>query len=139
LSSTGQPYSPLPRAFYELACATAACSTEEAYLRSAISRIYFANHLLAIIKATQKFAGFEAQSKGEDHGHVIRAFRRGPTRRLSDLLQGLRDRRNHADYHIELANADCKFCRRRTVDVTTTDWENCLAEAKRCFAGLESL
>lgn len=107
MSSTGQPRSPLPRAFYDLACATAECRGEEAYLRSAISRMYFANHLLAVMKAAQKFAGFEALSKGEDHGHVIRAFRVGKTRGLAELLQGLRDRRNHADYHIGADLADC--------------------------------
>ncbi|MCA9709877.1 MAG: hypothetical protein KDK70_28825, partial [Myxococcales bacterium] len=106
---------------------------------SAISRMYFANHLLAVIKATERFGGFEASAKGEDHGHVIHAFRRGKTRVLSDLLQSLRDRRNHADYHIELANTDCKFCRRGTVEVTPDDWQQCLAEAERCFGKLESV
>lgn len=139
MSSTVRPSSPLPRAFYELALATAECSKGEAYLRSAISRMYFANHVLAVIKAAQKFADFEARTTGEGHAHVIRAFRKGKTRNLSNLLESLRDRRNHADYHVELAQEDCKFCRRGTVEVTSMDWVQCRDEAKRCFEGLESV
>lgn len=133
------PRSPLPRAFYELARATAECSSEEAYLRSAISRMYFANHLLAVIKAKEKMPELDVQSRGEDHGNVIRAFRKGKTRKLSDLLHSLRDRRNHADYHVEPSSMECKFCRRGTAQVTAVDWDRCLEEAKRCFEGLESV
>lgn len=139
-SSTGPMHSSLPRAFYELARATAECSTQEAYLRSAISRMYFANHLLAMIKVPQRFSGFEARSRGDDHGGVIQALRKmGRTRVVGDLLADLRDRRSHADYHIEVVHEECDLCQRGTVDVIKTDWEDCLEVARRCFEKLESL
>jgi hypothetical protein len=120
----------------ELARRTAKCSQQEVYLRSAISRAYFANHVLAVAKAAQKFKGFEAGGTGDDHARVINAFRAGRTAVIANLLTNLRRRRNHADYHVEVAAEDCKFCRDGSVAVAEPDWAECLAEAERCFSRL---
>jgi hypothetical protein len=123
--------------FFALAKATAACSPAEEYLRSAISRVYFANHLLAINRA-RKFAGFSTDGNADDPARVIRILKQGRARRFGELLGGLRERRNHADYHTETPSEDCPHCR-DGVTVKTTDWEECLAEAEKCFDGLRRL
>jgi hypothetical protein len=139
LSSIGHGTSPIPSEFLELARQTAKCSQQEVYLRSAISRAYFANHVLAVARAAQKFKGFEAGGTGDDHARVINAFKVGKTSQIANLLTSLRRRRNHADYHIEVAAEGCKFCRDGSVAVAEPDWIECLVEAERCFARLLAL
>jgi hypothetical protein len=130
--------SPLVTKFFELALATTQCSTEEAYLRSAISRVYFATHLLASAQARRKYQGFSVGGNADDHGAVIRVLRQGRARRLSDLLQDLREARNHADYHLDIPLEDCRYCK-DGLTVELSDWERCRARAKTCFDGLSAL
>jgi hypothetical protein len=130
--------SPLVTKFFDLALATTECSSNEEYLRSAISGIYFATHLLASVQARRKYEGFSVGGNADDHGAVIRALRRGRARRLSDLLQDLRESRNHADYHLDIPLEDCRYCKDGMI-VTLSDWERCRARATTCFDGLNSL
>jgi hypothetical protein len=141
LSSTEPTSSTLPSEFLELAKKTAACAEAEAYLRSAISRAYFANHVLAVQKATKKFKDFAARGTGDDHERVIKKFATGPTTMIAHLLRSLRRRRNHADYHIdaEARDEECAFCRAGGVGVDANAWDECLAEADKCFAKLLSV
>lgn len=136
--STTDPCPPLAEEFFALAKATAACNPAEEYLRSAISRAYFANYLLAADRARKKFAGFSADGNADDHARVIRTLKQGRTRRLGEFLLGLRERRNHADYHTATRSDDCPHCR-DGVTVNAADWQECLAEAEKCFAGLRRL
>lgn len=124
--------------FFDLAVVTAECCSDEEYLRSAISRIYFATHLLAVQRMSRKYANFEVEGRAEDHGAVIRALNVGKTRRLSDILRKLRARRNHADYHIGSPVEGCDRCNEGAT-VTSRDWTDCRGEARQCFTALLTL
>jgi len=78
--------------------------TDEASLRTAISRVYYAGHLLAVQRLMTR--GWEPKGTGEDHRGVIRELRRGRTRHLADKLTLLLELREHADYHLEAADMD---------------------------------
>lgn len=87
--------------------------TDEASLRTAISRVYYAGHLLAVQRLMTR--GWEPKGTGEDHRGVIRELRRGRTRHLADKLTLLLEFREHADYHLEAADTvrspHCQFCK----------------------------
>jgi hypothetical protein len=124
--------------FFDLAMVTAECCSDEEYLRSAISRIYFATHLLAVQRVSRKRANFEVEGRAEDHGAVIRALNIGKTRRLADMLRSLRARRNHADYHVGNPVGGCPSCE-VGMGIAGLDWTSCRDEAKRCFTALLTL
>ena len=86
---------------------------DEASLRTAISRVYYAGHLLAVERLVQR--GWAPKGTGDDHMGVIRELNRGRTRHLAGRLRQLLEFREHADYHLEAAdtirNQDCKYCK----------------------------
>ena len=99
--------------FYTLAIWLTQQRVDEASLHTAISRVYYAGHLLGVQRLRQK--GWEPKGSGDDHSGVIRELNRGRTRRLAIDLRELLELREHADYHVEAAdtvhNQDCKFCK----------------------------
>jgi uncharacterized protein (UPF0332 family) len=86
---------------------------DEASLRTAVSRVYYAGHLLAVQRLMQK--GWKPKGTGADHRGVIRELRARRTRNLGDRLEQLLILREHADYHLEVTdtvrNRDCKYCK----------------------------
>jgi hypothetical protein len=124
--------------------------TDESSLRTAISRVYYAGHLLAV-QALKRKRGWEPKGTGDDHGRVIRELRAGTTRGLSDRLDQLRMLREHADYHLEasesVSNRGCSFCKRiressksaGDQNVTLDHWQNAKEVGNTCFSLLGKL
>lgn len=104
-----------PRDFYTLALWLSQNRTDEASLRTAISRAYYAGHLLAVQKLMER-RGWQPSGTGDDHRGVIRELRRGRTRHLADRLTLLLEFREHADYHLDatdtIRNQDCPLCKK---------------------------
>ncbi len=122
--------------------------TDEASLRTAISRIYYAAHLVAVRKLVEK--GWEPRGRGDDHGRVIHELRDRRYRNLADRLHRLRALREHADYHLEpgasILNTDCEFCKKLrqslvTAGMVTTHnhWVEAKGIGERLFPLLEKL
>ena len=78
--------------------------TDESSLRTAISRVYYAGHLLAV-QGLKRKKGWEPKGTGENHRGVILELRAGTTRGLSDRLNQLRMLREHADYHLDASES----------------------------------
>lgn len=136
------------RNFYDLALWLIEQKTDESYLRTAISRTYFAGHLRAVQKLTKR--GWNPKGKGEDHGGVIRELKRGRTTQLSNYLNHLRMLREHADYHLDSfgpgGEQDCQFCRKvressalTDQNVTLSHWQDAKEVGERCFPLIEKL
>ncbi|MFV8749820.1 hypothetical protein ACNOYE_04665 [Nannocystaceae bacterium ST9] len=109
--------------------------------RTGVSRLYFANHLVAIARATSHW-GYVPTESGDDHGRLIKFMkdRGGRFRDPAEQLRRLRNARAHADYHLtqasgcpycELAAEDCEFTRR--------DAEQLRLDAEALFRRLSSL
>lgn len=102
-----------PKDFHTLALWLSQQRTDETSLRTAISRVYYAAHLLAVERLVQR--GWEPTGTGADHGGVIRELRSRRTRNLGDRLEQLLELREHADYHLEatdtVRNQYCKYCK----------------------------
>jgi hypothetical protein len=121
-----------PLNFNEFALWLVSVRTDEASLRSAISRVYYSGHLLAVQRLMEK--GWEPTGRGEDHGKVIFELKKRNKRNLSDALFALREFREHADYHREalesVLNRNCPHCEiaRRAPspdpNVTAAQWES---------------
>lgn len=120
---------------------------DEASLRTAISRVYYAAHLLAVRKPKNNWV---PTGKGDDHGGVIRALNRGKTKNLAGWLEQLREAREHADYHLEapdtVFNQGCRFCRTIRESSSTDEqvvnrnhWEEVKMVGERLFPLLEKL
>jgi len=75
-----------------------AVRTDEVAIRTAISRTYYAAHLLARDALVKK--GW-TPPRGEVHGAVLAELRRRNKMRLAGDLAKLQRLRNHADYHVE--------------------------------------
>lgn len=102
-----------PDDFQRLADWLAAQRTDEASVRTSISRLYYSAHLIATHRAFMK-GWFLPTGRGGDHGAVIRALRNKIGRVRADQLERLRELRDHADYHLDCAqgpfNDDCEIC-----------------------------
>jgi len=102
-----------PKDFHTLALWLSQQRTDEASLRTAISRVYYAAHLLAVERLVQR--GWEPKGTGDDHMGVFRRLDRGATRHLAVKLRTLLELREHADYHLEatdtVRNQYCKYCK----------------------------
>jgi len=107
-----------PELFYDIATwlcgdsgTNAGVRSDEVALRTAISRTYYAAHLLAREVLVKK--GWKPP-RGEVHGAVLAELRRRNKPRLAGDLASLQRLRNHADYHIETDSghsADiCRLC-----------------------------
>lgn len=96
-------------------------NTDEASLRTAISRAYYASHLLAVQRLMQR--GWAPRGSGDDHGRILARLNHGATRHLANKLRTLLELRQHADYHMEatdtVRNQDCQLCAR--IRLTSSD------------------
>lgn len=120
---------------------------DEASFRTAISRVYYAAHLLAVRKPKNNWT---PAGTGADHRGVIRSLNRGNTMRLASLLEQLLELREHADYHVEAVgtvfNQGCRFCKKIRESslqseqaVNLTHWEEAKKVRDRLFPLLEKL
>lgn len=75
----------------------AVCCSEEAELRSAISRAYYAAFCCARNRARDAL-GFVPSGRSEDHQKVPEFFSNMGATHIETLLRGLRDWRNTCDY-----------------------------------------
>lgn len=121
--------------------------TDEATIRTAISRVYYAAHLLAVRKPKNNWV---PTGTGADHRGVIRSLNRGGTTRLASFLEQPLELREHADYHVEAAdtvfNQGCRFCKKIRDSlsqleqvVTLSHWEEVKKISERLFPLLEKL
>ncbi|HEV3109083.1 MAG TPA: hypothetical protein VGY99_01205 [Candidatus Binataceae bacterium] len=101
--------------FYDLALWLSSQRPDESSHRTGISRIYYAAHLTARDKLSQK-GWLMPSGKGDDHGLVIRELRRRRFSNRADELRYLKDLREHSDYHVDadrsVLNEDCQLCER---------------------------
>lgn len=134
------------RDFYDLALWLVQQRTDEVSLRTAISRVYYAGHLLAVQRLMRK--GWEPRGAGEDHGRVLQELRSRRTRNLAGMLDQLREFRDHADYHLDTSdtvrNQRCKLCKQLRELLTTSEpvvnrnhWEEAKEVSERLFPLLE--
>src|SRR5713226_6790753 len=91
-----------PDEFQRLAEWLAVQRGDEAGLRTAISRLYYAAHLTATRRASLK-GWFIPTGRGGDHGGVIRALANRGWRDRAGQLRRLLELREHADYHLDSA------------------------------------
>ena len=133
--------------FYELALWLATTKKDEASFRSAISRAYYAAHLLAVEKA-QSRKRFAPKGTGDDHMGVIRALNLGKTNTIATRLVKLLARRTHADYHLKTSDdiqEVCDYCKelRRIsashVGVDQSFWEQAKADTEKILNLLQTL
>jgi len=108
----------VPSDFYEFAAWLIETRQDEAALRTAISRIYYASHHLALQRLVAK-GSFEPKGTGDDHQGVIRTLRKGKTTNLGNYLDSLRRLREHADYHVDQTMGDfCSLCKGKSPGLT---------------------
>ena len=138
----------LPREFHTLALWLVEQRTDEASLRAAISRVYYACHLLAKHSLMEK-RKWMPSGRGDDHSGVIRELRRGKTTGLGNYLDSLRTLREHADYHVDPTNPgaeNCNICNklRDAISpppqyVTIEHWDNAKGVSERCLSLIDKL
>jgi uncharacterized protein (UPF0332 family) len=134
--------------FHTLANWLVANQTNEASLRTAISRMYYAAHLLARERLITK-RNWSPTGGGADHSGVINALRRGRTSQLSYNLRELLRLREHADYHLEAMdtalNQQCLHCQKvresaaGTPVVNKSHWDNVHELSQAVFPQLDRL
>lgn len=136
-----------PKDFRSLAQWITSQRQDEASFRTAISRMYYAAHLLAVTKLMA--TGWIPSGGGQDHGGAVRRLKRGTTFGLGTQLDHLRELREHADYHLEATvndgNRYCPHCikiRQSTAvvqNVTDAHWQEAIKTGNRCFPLLDRL
>lgn len=103
----------------ELSQPTGDASKQEAMLRSAVSRAYFAAYCHARNYAT-RWLKFQPTHEADDHGNLRNHFRRdGKRRGLAQKLDDLRQWRNNADYDDTFAG-DLAACANSAVSKAKT-------------------
>ncbi len=133
--------------FYDLALWLMSQRAVESSRRTAISRIYYAAHLTARDKLSQK-RWLVPTGRGDDHTLVIRGLRTRRFRNRADELRYLKDLREHSDYHVTAAlnivNENCQICEKVRLlpgsDVVSAEhWREALEVGLRLFPLLEKL
>lgn len=76
---------------------------DEAALRCAVSRAYYALHCQARNFAISR-KGFKPNPYGSDHSRVIEAFKTGPYSQVGRVLRELREYRENCDFRDTVAN-----------------------------------
>lgn len=121
--------------------------TDEASLRTSISRLYYSAHLVATHRAFAK-GWFSPTGRGEDHRGVIRALTSHGQRARAGQLRRLLELREHADYHLDCAsgpfNPDCNICEEMrgasaTEAVVSKHWEEAAETGARFFPLMRKL
>lgn len=108
----------------ELVTTTSFTTSEEARLRSAISRAYYAVHKIGI-EVAETTSPFRARREGEVHGELINHFSRSPNadeRRVGIRLRNLHRLRNQADYDSGMSalsnnTATCLMAAREAIQI----------------------
>lgn len=115
-----------------------------AEIRTGVSRIYYANHLWAVERATLQW-GYRRRESGEDHRGIIRFMkyeRGGKFQSPAQKLLGLLEARAHADYHISKSHdLGCIYCNTVSDDCEFEDEqiEKLLKDAEALFRQLSIL
>jgi hypothetical protein len=128
----------VPNDYFDLAVRLAAATAQESDLRAAMSRLYYAAHLLARETLKEKW-NCTFSEFGEAHSQVIRELRQRRTKNLSDLLFRLKELREHSDYHLRglkgISHPNCTLCddakKSNTDLVTRSQWVEALQNARR--------
>jgi hypothetical protein len=132
-----------PKDFLDLGVRLARCQSA-AEIRTGVSRIYYANHLLAVGRASSQW-GYEPRESGDDHRGVIRFMkfeRGGKFRSPAQRLVGLLEARIHADYHMSRSvDSICSYCSASTEDCgfRGDQIESLLDDAEALFRQLSTL
>ena len=104
-----------PETFYHFSVWIVEKNPDEASLRTAISRVYFAAHLIALQKMIDK-NWLQPKGSGDDHGAVISQLKLR-RRTQGDRLVHLLTLRQHVDYHMDTAqmpwNEKCEHCKKQ--------------------------
>jgi hypothetical protein len=137
-----------PREFHNLALWLIEQRNDEASLRTAISRVYYACHLLAKRSLMEK-RKWMPSGRGDDHSGVIRELRRGKTTGLGNYLDSLRTLREHADYHVDptvTGAENCSVCKKigessppPPQNVIIEHWNNAKSISERCLSLIDKL
>jgi uncharacterized protein (UPF0332 family) len=139
-----------PKDFYELALWLVSQRQDEASLRTAISKVYYAAHHIAKKQLVQKMS-WTPRGFGDDHSGVISKLKGSRFRSRGDELKSLQELREHADYHLDasitVGNQEwCSFCKKiRRSDnatervVTDFHWREALTLSNRCIPLLEKI
>lgn len=147
LSLQGKGLAFNPKDFYELAYWLVNQRQDESTLRTAISRVYYSAHLIALERLVRK--NWTPKGTGDDHRGVIRELRTRRFRLHGDYLYRLLELREHADYHLEASettrNKDCSVCKeiRQSTspaeNANTRHWEEVVSISQRCLPLLEKI
>lgn len=137
-----------PRELHDLALWLVDQRKDEASLRTAISRVYYACHLLAKHSLMEK-RKWTPSGRGDDHSGVIRELRRGKTTGLGNYLDSLRTLREHADYHVDptIPGAEnCTVCKKLLQSsspppqyVNIEHWNDAQSVGQRCLSLIDKL
>ena len=134
----------VPKDFYDLGIWLVSQRADEGSRRTGISRIYYAAHLTARERLSQK-GWLTPTGKGDDHSLVIRELR---TRRFKDRADELRYLRDHSDYHLSasrsMLNESCELCEKVRESpgaevVSPEHWREALEVGRRLLSLLEKL
>ena len=138
-----------PIDFYDLAQWLVDQRDDASGLRTAISRVYYAAHLIARERLIQK-NWWTPTGSGADHDGVIRELRNRRFRLQGDRLKRLLELREHADYHLEASltvrNNNCSFCRKirdsnnpTAQTVNRNHWDEVSNVSSNCVPLLEKI
>lgn len=138
-----------PKNFYILAQWVVGQRKDEASLRTAISRVYYAAHHIAATRLVQK-GSWTPRGFGDDHRGVINTLKQGRLTQRGAELEALLILREHADYHLDasitIGNQKwCSHCIKirsssSPTDVVTTEhWKEVTTIADRCIPLLEKI
>jgi len=89
-----------PREFFNLASQFCSPSADEAYLRTSVSRSYYAS-FLTTRERLATYGHYRPLGTGADHLGVIDTLARLGRRALRDKLDSLRQLRTRADYDLQ--------------------------------------
>jgi hypothetical protein len=133
--------------FYDLSIWLTSQRADEASRRTGISRIYYAAHLTARERLSQK-GWIKPTGKGDDHSLVIRELRTRRFKGRADELRYLKELREHSDYHLSASRTDlnesCELCEKvrgsSPSDVVSAEhWREALEVSRRLLPLLEKL
>jgi hypothetical protein len=137
-----------PETFNKVARVIMASSPDEAKIRTAIGRLYYAAHLTAREGLANR--GWKPIGQGADHREVIQKLSAmSGHKKDADKLEYLKQLREHADYHLEVTksalNQACGLCRdirKRGLaanPVTLWHWQEANDASAHLFPGLTKI
>src|SRR4030042_6376150 len=107
--------------FHTLGIKIAEAYVNEAGYRTAISRAYYACHLVGV-DATNNKGWFKPKYTGDDHSGLWRSLREHKQYPAADKLRELLALREHADYHVtNCPKGKCTHCDSVKQEANLTD------------------